>query len=167
MSLSAKFIITFCDGVYRFFPFQFFNILLIIYLFHRLLTKHFIQISTECFIFGHLFALNDTASIIYSTITMVFVVKLLIFLLRDLWILETIKINQLYYCHRSVKSYTFVNDTIYKKIYIYIYLLVYFIKVLFLTPMVGVFFFTSIIFEGGGTTIQSCLEHSFDQQWPW
>ncbi len=30
-----------------------------------------------------------------------------------------------------------------------------------------VFFFTSIIFEGGGTTIQSCLGHPFGQQRPW
>ncbi len=29
------------------------------------------------------------------------------------------------------------------------------------------FFFTSIIFEGGCTTMQSCLGHPFGQQWPW
>ncbi len=29
------------------------------------------------------------------------------------------------------------------------------------------FFFTSIIFEGGGTTIKSCLGHPFVQQRPW
>ncbi len=61
-----------------------------------------------------LFAIDDTASIISSTkniwtlqplqkLTMVFVVKLLNFLLRDFWMLEMIKsIRQLYYCHRSV-----------------------------------------------------------------
>ncbi len=35
-----------------------------------------------------------------------------------------------------------------------------------MTPIVGFFFFTSIIFWGGGTTIQFCLGHPFGQQRP-
>ncbi len=41
--------------------------LTIISFFNRLLTKHLIQISTESLIFGHLFAIDDTASIISLT----------------------------------------------------------------------------------------------------
>ncbi len=33
----------------------------------RLLTKHLIQISTKSLFFGHVFAIDDTASIISST----------------------------------------------------------------------------------------------------